>query len=145
MFLGQYQHGFDDKGRLTIPAKFRELPETGVVVLQGLDHNLMVFPYPVFEKLYNHIVDMNLADPTARQLRYLMLGNALLTKPDGAGRILLSDNLKGYAGLKDQVVFIGQGDHFIIWDAEDWKGKQVLLSDPAVNEQRFATLQLTTK
>ncbi len=145
MFLGQYQHGFDDKGRLTIPAKFRELPESGVVVVQGLDHNLMVLPFPVFQVLYDHIMAMNLADPLVRQLRYLILGNAQHITPDSAGRILIPENLKELAGLKEQVTVVGQGDHFIIWDVEEWKARQAMLKDPAVNEQRFAALQLTTR
>ena len=84
MFLNQYHHSFDDKARLTIPSKFRDLPEEGVVVIQGLDRNLMVLPSDAFKKLYERVMATNLADPSARLLRRITLGNALPVVPDGA-------------------------------------------------------------
>ena len=145
MFLNQYQHNFDDKGRLTIPAKLRELPETGAVVVQGLDRNLMVLPPDVFQILYDRLMAMSLTDPAARQLRHIILGNALPVVPDGAGRILLSSNLREYAGLKDNVVFVGQGDYSEIWSVDLWQEEQAKINDAALNEQRFAALDLKTR
>jgi MraZ protein len=145
MFLNQYQHCFDDKGRLTIPAKFRQLPETGAVVVQGLDRNLMVLPPAEFQKLYDRLMAMSLTDPAARLLRQLILGNALQVVPDGAGRMLLSANLREYANLKDNVVFVGQGDYFEIWSVEQWQLQQAQANDAALNSQRFAALDLTTR
>jgi MraZ protein len=145
MFLNQYQHGFDDKGRLTIPSKFRELPETGAYVVQGLDRNLMVLPPDVFQVIYDRLMGMNLTDPNARLLRHVILGNALHVVPDGAGRILLSPNLKEYAHLSDSVVFVGQGDYFEIWSAEKWQTEQAKVNDAELNSERFATLDLTTR
>ena len=145
MFLNQYQHNFDDKGRLTIPAKLRELPEAGAVVVQGLDRNLMVLPPDVFQILYDRLMAMSLTDPAARQLRHIILGNALPVVPDGAGRILLSSNLREYAGLKDNVVFVGQGDYFEIWSVDLWQEEQAKINDAALNEQRFAALDLKTR
>jgi len=145
MFLNQYQHSFDDKGRLTIPSKFRELPEEGAVVVQGLDRNLMVLPPMVFQVLYDRLMAMNLADPTARLLRRIILGNALRVTPDGAGRILLSQNLREYADLKINVVFVGQGDYFEIWSPDLWKEQEVQVNDAETNAQRFAALDLKTR
>jgi MraZ protein len=143
MFLNQYQHSFDDKGRLTIPSRFRELPVEGAFVVQGLDRNLMVLPPAVFQLIYNRLMAMNLTDPTARLLRRIILGNALPVVPDGSGRILLSSNLKEYANLKENVVFVGQGDYFEIWSPELWKVQEAQLSDADTNKQRFAALDLT--
>jgi len=142
MFLNQYQHSFDDKGRLTIPSKFRELPAEGAFVVQGLDRNLMILPPPVFQILYDRLMAMNLTDPTARLLRRIIMGNALRVAPDGAGRILLSPNLKEYADLKENVVFVGQGDYFEIWSPELWKEQEVQVNDAEANAQRFAALDL---
>lgn len=142
MFLNQYQHSFDDKGRLTIPSKFRELPAEGAFVVQGLDRNLMVLPPAVFQLLYDRLMAMNLTDPTARLLRRIILGNALQVMPDGAGRILLSPNLKEYADLKENVIFVGQGDYFEIWSPELWKEQEVQVSNAEANAQRFAALDL---
>jgi len=145
MFLNQYQHSFDDKGRLTIPSKFRELPAEGAYVVQGLDRNLMVLPPPVFQILYDRLMAMNLTDPNARLLRRIILGNALRIVPDGAGRILLSPNLNEFADLKENVVFVGQGDYFEIWSPELWKEQEVQVSDAETNAQRFAALDLKTR
>jgi MraZ protein len=145
MFLNQYQHSFDDKGRLTIPAKLRDLPAEGAVVVQGLDRNLMVLPPSVFEIIYNRLMSMSMTDPSARLLRHIILGNALQVIPDGAGRILISSNLREYAGLKNEVVFVGQGDYFEIWSPELWQEQQVQINDAATNAQRFATLDLRTR
>jgi MraZ protein len=145
MFLNQYQHSFDDKGRLTIPSKFRELPAEGAFVVQGLDRNLMVLPPPVFQILYDRLMALNLTDQTARLLRRIILGNALRVTPDGAGRILLSQNLKEFAELKQNVVFVGQGDYFEIWSPELWTEQDVQVSDAETNAQRFAALDLKTR
>jgi MraZ protein len=145
MFLNQYLHSFDDKGRLTIPSKFRELPAEGAFVVQGLDRNLMVLPPAVFQLLYERLMAMNLTDPTARLLRRIILGNALRVAPDGVGRILLSPNLKEYANLKESVVFVGQGDYFEIWSPELWKEQEDQVNDAEANAQRFAALDLKTR
>jgi MraZ protein len=145
MFLNQYQHSFDDKGRLTIPSKFRELPDEGVFVVQGLDRNLMVLPPAVFQNLYDRLMAMNLTDPTARLLRRIILGNAQQLKLDRAGRILLSSNLRDFASLKENVIFIGQGDYFEIWSPILWEDQEALLNDAETNAQRFATLDLKTR
>ena len=142
MFLNQYLHSFDDKGRLTIPSKFRELPPEGAFVVQGLDPNLMVLPPDVFKVIYDRLMALNYTDPTARLLRRIILGNALPVIPDGAGRILLSQNLKEYAHLKDSVVFVGQGDYFEIWSPENWKDQEAQVNDAGTNAQRFAMLKL---
>ena len=145
MFLNQYQHSFDDKGRLTIPSKLRELPVEGAYVVQGLDRNLMVLPPAAFEIIYNRLMAMSMTDPSARLLRQIILGNALQVVPDGAGRILISPNLRKYAGLQNEVVFVGQGDYFEIWSPELWQEQQVQINDSTTNAQRFATLDLRTR
>jgi MraZ protein len=142
MFLNQYRHSFDDKGRLTIPAKFRVLPEDGAYAVQGLDRNLMVLPPEAFQRIYDGLATMSLTDPTARLLRRIILGNALHIVPDGAGRFLLSPNLKDYAGLKDDVVFVGQGEYFEIWAPELWQAQEDQIKNAETNNQRFAALKL---
>ena len=76
MFLGHFQHNLDDKGRLMIPARFRELLEGGAFITQGFDKCLMVMTEAYFKQVYERIEAMNLADPTARLLRRLILSNA---------------------------------------------------------------------
>lgn len=145
MFLNQYHHSFDDKGRLTIPAKFRDQITDGVFIVQGLDRNLMVLPPKVFNVLYERLMEMNLTDPDTRLLREIILGNALEVTPDGSGRILLGSNQRQYAGLNDEVVFVGQGDYFEIWAAEPWQQRQDQINDAETNAKRFAALDLRTR
>ena len=76
MFLGRYEHTIDEKGRLTIPARYRELLENGAYVTQGFDHNLIVLPAPSFEKMYEHVNQMSMTDPTARQLKRFIFSSA---------------------------------------------------------------------
>ncbi|HVM70496.1 MAG TPA: division/cell wall cluster transcriptional repressor MraZ [Anaerolineales bacterium] len=141
MFLNQYHHSFDDKGRLTIPAKFRDQTVDGIAVVPGLDRDLMVLPKAEFDKLTERLDALNLTDPDARLLKEIILGNALEVTPDGSGRILLSPNLREFAELKDEVVFVGVGKNFEIWSAELWQKRQGELTSD-VNAKRFAMLNI---
>lgn len=144
MFLNHYHHSFDEKGRLTIPAKFRILPE-GAYVIQGLDRNLMILPPDVFQVVYDRLMTMSLTDNNARLLRRIILGNALQVSMDSAGRILLTSNLREFANLESEVVFVGQGDYFEIWSPKMWQEQETQVSDAETNAQRFATLDLRTR
>jgi MraZ protein len=143
MFLNQFHHCFDDKSRLTIPAKFRDQTAEGITVVPGLDRDLMVLPPAAFQTLYDRLMDLNLTDPDSRLLREIILGNALQVTPDGSGRILLSPNLRDYAQLKNDVVFVGVGETFEIWAAELWQNKQGELN-AETNAKRFSLLDLRT-
>jgi MraZ protein len=145
MFLGQYVHSFDDKSRLTIPAKFREEVAEGAFVVQGLDRNLMVLTPAAFEIVYQRIMAMNFADPTARLLRRIILGNASQLDVDKSGRILLPQPLREFAELKAEAVLVGQGDYFEIWAPPSWQKQTGQIQDAETNAQRFAALDLKTR
>ncbi len=145
MFLGQYVHSFDEKNRLTVPAKYRELISEGAFVVQGLDRNLMVLTPAAFDIIYQRIMAMNLTDPTARLLRRIILGNASQLEVDKAGRILLPQNLREFAGLNQEAVLVGQGDYFEIWEPALWQKQVNQVQDAEANAQRFAALDLTTR
>jgi len=145
MFLGQFSHSFDDKSRLTVPAKFREPLADGAFVVQGLDNNLMVLTTTAFETIYNRLMAMNMTDPSTRALQRMILGNASQANLDSAGRILIPQNLRDRAGLQEEAVLVGLGDYFEIWSPANWQAEEEKLQDPATNEQRFATLTLSTR
>ena len=115
MFLGQYQHNIDDKGRLMIPARYRELLEGGAYITQGFDKCLMVMTEPYFKQVYDRLETMNLADPSARLLRRLILANAYPVEVDKVGRILMPQNLRSFLNVDGEVVLAGQGDYFEVW------------------------------
>jgi len=121
MFLGQFQHNLDDKGRLMIPARFRELLEGGAYITQGFDKCLMVLTEAYFKQVYERIEAMNLADPTARLLRRLILSNAYPIEVDKVGRILVPQNLRTFLGVPSgELVVAGQGEYFEVWTPATW-------------------------
>ena len=120
MFLGEYEHNMDDKGRLAIPARFREELGEGVVVTRGFDRCLMGFPRPIWEQLAQQVSGLSLGQGEARNLRRLLFSGAADMQLDRQGRILIPQNLREYAGLGDQVIVAGLNTHFEIWANARW-------------------------
>ena len=143
MFLGQFQHNLDEKGRLMIPARYRELLAAGAFITQGFDKCLMVMTDAYFAQVYDRINSMNLADPTARLLRRLILSNAYPVEVDKVGRILVPGNLRQVIALNGEAIVAGQGDYFEVWNPADWNEQMDQLQDIETNNQRFATLDLS--
>ena len=144
MFLGQFQHNLDDKGRLMIPARFRELLEGGAFITQGFDKCLMVMTDVYFKQVYERIEAMNLADPTARLLRRLILSNAYPVEADKVGRILVPQNLRAFLGIENgELIVAGQGEYFEVWTPALWNEQMAQVQDTDANNQRFATLDLS--
>jgi MraZ protein len=144
MFLGQYQHSLDEKGRLTIPAAFRDALGEGAFISQGFDRNLMVMTADYFQKVYDRINAMSLTDPAARLLRRLILSSAYQVEVDKAGRILLPQNLRQFLSLNGEAMLVGQGEYFEIWTPIEWGRQMQTLQDAEANAQRFQTLDLST-
>ena len=143
MFLGQFQHNLDDKGRLMIPARFRELLEGGAFITQGFDKCLMVMTETHFKQVYDRIEAMNLADPGTRSLRRLLLSNAYPVEVDKVGRILVPQNLRAFLQIEGEAIVAGQGEYFEVWKPAEWSVQMALLQDAEANNQRFATLDLS--
>ncbi len=143
MFLGQFQHSLDEKGRLMIPARYRELLAAGAFITQGFDKCLMVMTENYFKQVYERINAMNLADPTARLLRRLILSNAYPVEVDKVGRILVPQNLRQVIALESEAIVAGQGEYFEVWTPAAWNEQMNQLQDIETNNQRFATLDLS--
>jgi len=144
MFLGQYTHSIDTKGRLTVPSRFRELLEDGAYISQGFEQNLMVLTKTVFERISNRVNEMSLTDPNARQLKRLIFATADRVEVDGSGRIRIPQFLRDVAGLDGDAVIVGAGGYFEIWSPQAWQPKATELQDTKMNAQRFATLELSS-
>jgi MraZ protein len=144
MFLGQYQHNLDDKGRLMIPARYRDLLAAGAFITQGFDRCLMVMTDAYFQDVYVRINSMNMADPTARLLKRLILSNAYPVDVDKVGRILVPLNLREFLGVANgELVVAGQGEYFEVWTPAEWRAQMEKVQDVEANEQRFATLDFS--
>ncbi len=120
MFLGEYAHTVDDKGRMAIPAKFRAGLAEGLVVTRGFDQNLLVYPMTVWRELAARINALPMSQPAARNLRRLLFGSAADVEIDKQGRILLPANLREYAGITGEAVVAGLDTFIEIWSNERW-------------------------
>ena len=146
MFLSHFQHNLDDKGRLMIPSRFRDLlAGSNAFITQGFDKCLMVMPESYFKQVYERIEAMNLADPTARLLRRLLLANAYPVEVDKVGRILVPQNLRSFIQIDGEAIVAGQGEYFEVWRPAEWNEQMAQLQDAEANNARFSTLDLSSK
>lgn len=145
MFLGQYQHSLDEKGRLTIPSAFRDALGAGAYISQGFDKNLMVMGTAYFMRIYERLNSMNITDPATRLLKRLVLSTAYQVEIDKAGRILVPPKSRQLLSLSNEATLVGQGEYFEIWTPGDWALQVENLLDTEANAQRFAMLDLSTK
>ncbi|HEY3312709.1 MAG TPA: division/cell wall cluster transcriptional repressor MraZ [Anaerolineales bacterium] len=144
MFLGQYQHSLDEKGRLTIPAAYRAQLGEGSYITQGFDRCLMVMTNTYFQSVMERLNAMNITDPATRLLKRLVLSTAYQVEMDKAGRILLPPKPRQFLALQDEASLVGQGEYFEIWTPADWALQIENLQDAEANAQRFAMLDLST-
>lgn len=121
MFLGEFTHTIDDKGRLTIPAKYRGELAAGLVVTRGFDQNLMLFTLNEWEKLAQRIAERPLADESVRAFRRRVFSGAVDLTPDRQGRILLPPYLREFAGINGEVVIAGMFNYLEIWSTGAWQ------------------------
>lgn len=141
MFLGRHRHSLDTKGRLAIPARFRDELAGGVVLTRGIDRCLSLYPMVEWEPLAAKVNALPLSDPDARAFRRLVFSEAVDLVPDGQGRILLPPELRTYAGIERDVVVIGVNAYLEIWSPERWDAvNSVIDTDGAEIAQRLAAL-----
>jgi MraZ protein len=122
MFLGEFTHTIDDKGRLTLPAKFRDELSHGVVITRGLDGCLFVFTYQDWQTLTVRLSErLSLAQKSARDLTRFFYAGATDIIPDRTGRVLIPPFLREYADLDSEVVIIGANSRLELWSSERWQ------------------------
>lgn len=121
MLLGEYQHNLDSKGRMAIPAKFRDKVSAGAIITRGLDNCLFVFNNKDWEVLAQKLIALPLAQANSRAFVRLMLAGAMDVELDTQGRILIPDYLRKYAELKKQVIVAGLYNRIEIWDSAKWQ------------------------
>ena len=120
MFLGEYRHSLDPKGRVNLPTKFRQDLSQGVVITRGVDRCLFVYPRPTWERLAQNLARLPLTAQASRAFARLLLAGAMDARVDGQGRVMLPDYLRTYAKIRRQVVIAGVYDRLEIWDAAAW-------------------------
>lgn len=120
MFLGTYEPKLDEKGRLFLPAKYRERLSNGLVLTRGQERCLYVFPTAEFQEVYARIRQAPLTSKQARDYTRLMLSGAADEIPDKQGRVTIPPALREYAGLGRHLTVIGVGPRAEIWDTATW-------------------------
>ena len=135
MFIGEYQHNIDEKGRLAVPTKFRAALKQGVVITKGLDGCLFLYTDKEWQKLASKLAALPISKSNTRAFARLMLGGAMDVKLDKQGRIILPEYLRTYAAMKKRVVITGLYNRLEIWDEDIWnkykKGTEKESSDIA--------------
>ena len=120
MFLGTYAPKLDDKGRLILPAKFRDELSSGMVVTRGQERCLYVFSQREFENLQVKVRQASLTSKQSRDFLRIFLSGANQEIPDSQNRVTIPANLREYAGLGRELTVIGAGDRAEIWNTEAW-------------------------
>lgn len=121
MFIGEYNHTLDDKGRIAIPIKFRLALKKGAVVTRGLDHCLFVYTAAEWNKLAEKLVNLPISQADSRAFARLMLAGAMEIEVDKQGRAMVPDYLRQFAHLQKNVIVAGLYNRLEIWDADMWQ------------------------
>ncbi len=120
MFLGEFKHNIDTKGRLAIPAKFRVQLDGGAILTRGLDSCLFLFPKKEWDSLVEKLIRLPLAQAGSRAFVRLMLSGASDVDFDSQGRILIPESLRSYAHLDKKIVVTGLYNRIELWDVDAW-------------------------
>ena len=141
MFIGEYKHSIDEKGRMAVPAKFRPELSHAAVITRGLDKCLYVFTQGEWETIAQKIKAMPFTNANARSFQRLMLAGASEVELDAQGRVLVPEYLRTYAGLKKQAIVAGVYSRLEIWDEDSWKAdKDKIESTPSEIAERLGEL-----
>jgi MraZ protein len=136
MFLGEFNHSLDDKGRLTLPAKFREQLAPGIVITRGLDGCLFVFTYEDWSKFTSQLSEkLPFTQKSARDLTRFFFAGASHIIPDRQGRILIPPFLREYARLETAAVITGANTRLEVWDPARW---QEMMQEVELNAEQVA-------
>ena len=121
MFIGEYNHTVDEKGRLAVPIKFRTKLAKGAVVTRGLDNCLFLYTGAEWKDLAERLSKLPISRANTRAFARLMLAGAMDVFLDKQGRIILPDYLRKYAGMGKNVIIAGLYNRLEIWDKEKWE------------------------
>lgn len=123
MFTGTYNHTIDQKGRMIIPNKFRNLLGETFIITRGIDECLEIYDKESWDKFAEKINSLPYSGKNAREFKRIFIGNAIELVPDKMGRVQLTPALRSAVGLVSDVTFLGVGDHIEVWDSDTNKKK----------------------
>ena len=140
MFIGEYRHAIDGKGRVAVPARFRSELDESPVIARWLDSCLAIFPRSGFEGLAGRVAALPLGDGNARSFRRTVFAHAFECEVDRQGRVLVPQPLRDWAGLTTEAVVVGGHDHVELWAPDAWASYSAAMSAPEVLAERLQGL-----
>ncbi len=129
MFRGNNEINMDAKGRMAVPARYRDALTAGcdgqlVATIDIEDRCLFLYPLPAWQEIEAQIAKLPTFNPDTRRLQRLLIGHARELEMDSNGRLLIPPELRTYAGLDKEVVLVGQGHRFELWSTESWNARR---------------------
>ena len=138
MFLGEYQHTLDPKGRVILPSAFREELEEGLVMTVGLDHCLTVHPLADWQRVAENLRALRTTDRRERMFARMLTASAHAEQLDKQGRVTIPARLRDYANLRKDVVVVGADSRVELWEAGAWEAYRTeAMADFASTERPF--------
>ena len=120
MFIGEFHHNIDDKGRIAIPSKYRDILGNNFVITRGIEHCIYVYPNDTFNHIVTKLESLPFTKKDARDFTRFLMSGATAIELDKQGRVNVPSPLITYANLSKNCVIIGTGDRLEIWDEEDF-------------------------
>jgi MraZ protein len=133
VFLGEHQHSLDAKGRVILPARFRERLSSGLVFAPSQDRCIDIYPLTAFEKRVEELREVPREDQRARAYLRLFLAGAHEEKPDAQGRVVIPPRLRNYAGLDKELTINGADEKVEVWDRLAWEAYRDTVEDAFIN------------
>jgi MraZ protein len=131
VFLGQYEHSLDQRGRIAIPAKFRDAFQEGLILAQGFDKSILVYPVSEWRRMADKLAALPMTQSNSRRVNRATFSNAFDSELDRQGRVLLPTPLREYAQIKDIAVIVGIYNYLEIWSKELWTTEKALMEQQA--------------
>ena len=131
MFSGEFEYRVDEKGRAPLPPKYRLELRGGLVLTRGFEKCIRAYTLAAWDEYAKSVAASRLAPSKRRKLNRFIFGSAYTLTLDGQGRVALPVALKGYAEIEDEMVVVGSGDYFELWNRADWEAEYAADRDEA--------------
>jgi MraZ protein len=131
LFLGEFEHSVDQKGRLAIPVRFREALKDGLVLSRGFDRCLIVYPLAQWTRMSEKLAALPTTQSKVRRINRFTFANAYHHELDKQGRVLIPPPLREYAEIGDEAVVVGAHTYLEIWSKENWMLERALMEEQA--------------
>jgi MraZ protein len=131
MFFGEFEYKIDDKGRVPIPPKFRRKLREGVILAQGVEKCITLYPLAEWKKLADSLTGSSVTQSKLRRLNRAIFATAFSLSMDGQGRIALPTSLRQHAEIADEVIIAGANNYLELWNKEHWEEEKAISREQA--------------